>query len=347
MLNMASSSSSLWMYGLVFFFQYKTMVIQYNKPHLSLNKQLKLLQERGIKVTDKDRALCYLQHIGYYRLSAYWYPFRESITVTSNDKTITTVLDNFKDGTLFSHAVDLYVFDKKLRLLLLDALERIEVNVRVDIVHHLGTKDPFVHMNPTLLHGNFTKKTMPDGDTKYQKWQERYKRAITDSNEEFVKHFRNKYSGDLPIWMAIELWDFGLLSTFFQGMAVADKQTIANKYNIPRWKLLEGWLHSMNYIRNVCTHHSRMWNRSLTRQPNFPKRNEILELDHIAYDAYPQSRIYGVIAIMQYLLKIITPKSSWSDRLQKHCDSFPECNGIVSLVNAGFPDRWKEFPLWK
>lgn len=323
------------------------MTIQYSKPHLSLDNQLRLLQERGIKVTDQAKALSYMQRIGYYRLSAYWYPFRESTTALSNGKSITKVLDNFKNGTLFSHAVDLYVFDKKLRLLLLDVLERIEVNLRVDIAHHLGAKDPCAHMKPDLLHGDFTKKIMHNGKTKYQKWQERHQKAIDDSNEEFVQHFRNKYSGDLPIWIAVELWDFGLLSTFFQGMKVADKQVIAAKYNIPRWELLESWLHSMNYIRNVCAHHSRIWNRSLTRQPKFPRKNEIPPLDHIALNPYSQSRVYGVIAIMQYMLSIINPTSSWGNRLREHCNSFPEFNDIVTLTNAGFPNKWEKLPLFQ
>lgn len=145
------------------------MQISYTKPHLSHGNQLELLQGRGLEVTDTKAALSYLQRIGYYRLSAYWYPFRQSTTSTLNGKTTVQILDTFRDGALFSNAVDLYVFDKKLRLLLLDALERIEINMRADIAHYLGKKDIYAHMKPYLLHGKFTQQITVSGDTKYTK----------------------------------------------------------------------------------------------------------------------------------------------------------------------------------
>lgn len=310
-------------------------MIPYSKPFLSLDKQLQLLQDRGMKITDKAKALSYLQRIGYYRLSAYWHPFRKAN------------LDTFIGGTLFSQAVDLYVFDKKLRLLLLDALERLEVNLRVDIAHHLGAIDSCAHMKPNLLHGNFTKQIKPKtGKTKYCEWQKRYQEAVKHSKEEFVKHFEKKYKGDLPIWMAIELWDFGLLSTFFQGMKVSDKQIIADKYNIPNWELLESWLHSMNYVRNVCAHHCHIWNKPLIIHPKLPRKNEIPLLDHIINrDPSLQGRVYGVIAIIQYLLRFVNPTSTWAKRLREHCDSFPELD-TVNLANAGFLDGWEKTMLF-
>lgn len=322
------------------------MKTSYTKPHLSYDEQLELLQGRGLKVTDTKTALSCLQRIGYYRLSAYWYPFRQSTATALNGRTTVQILDSFRDGALFSNAVDLYVFDKKLRLLLLDALERIEINMRADIAHYLGAKDIHAHMKPHLLHGKFTQQVTDSGETKYSKWQARLQKLIRESNEEFVQHFNRKYSGDLPLWIAVELWDFGLLSTFFQGMKVVDKAAIAAKYNIPRWELLESWLHGMNYIRNVCAHHSRTWNRPLTRQPKFPKKNEIPLLDHITLHPYAESRLYGVVAIMQYLLRIINPTSSWGNRLQAHCQSFPILDGGITIANAGFPENWKKLSLW-
>jgi len=182
----------------------------YQKPFLCLSDQLQLLKARGLRVTDDTTAMDYLGRIGYYRLSAYWYPFRvTSLRQDPISKNLIVVRsDQFIEGAHFQDALDLYVFDKRLRLLLLDAIERIEIAIRVDIAHLLGEQDAFAHTNPTLLHGNFTKKIKPKtGKTGYSDWIKNYNDLVDRSKEDFVKHYRSKYSGPLPIWIAVELWD--------------------------------------------------------------------------------------------------------------------------------------------
>lgn len=139
----------------------------YKKPWKSYEEQLELLIARGMRVTDREKALKYLQRIGYYRLSGYWYAFRQRSGVSQDGRRVnekrsgkpledTVALDEFKEGTSFKNVVDLYVFDKQLRLLAMDALERIEIALRVDISHTLGKIDPFAYLKPELLHKTFS-----------------------------------------------------------------------------------------------------------------------------------------------------------------------------------------------
>lgn len=133
------------------------------KPWMSFVDQLTQLEQRGMAVEDRAAALDYLERIGYYRLSGYWYPMR-AIDMTATLAQGQAVRTNaFVDGTRFEDAVRLYVFDKKLRLLALDALERIELAVRVDVAHLLGQRDPKAHESPACLHGNFAKKVITKG----------------------------------------------------------------------------------------------------------------------------------------------------------------------------------------
>ncbi len=156
-------------------------------------------------ITDGAKAAHYLERLGYYRLSGYWYPMRvfKPATTTSQQ----TIGDHFRDGTHFQYVADLYVFDKQLRMLLLDGIERIEVALRVAIAIKLGHQNPYAHMDSGMLHGNFAKKTKyPDGPTGHDVWISRYRRCVGRSHEEFKKHFDKKYpSQGLPIWMAIEV----------------------------------------------------------------------------------------------------------------------------------------------
>jgi abortive infection bacteriophage resistance protein len=203
----------------------------YEKNWLSYEDQLNQLELRGLRVTDRPKALEYLKRIGYYRLSGYWYAFRElselccplesrfSGKQTKKAKTTKLVLEPFLTGSTFDQAVRLYVFDKKLRLLVMDALERIEIAFRVDIAHVLGKHDPFAYLRANLLFSGFSeaidKKT---GVTEHHIWLGKQATLINRSKEEFILHNKSKYGLPLPIWIACEVWDFGTLSTLFGGM---------------------------------------------------------------------------------------------------------------------------------
>jgi abortive infection bacteriophage resistance protein len=329
----------------------------YSKPYRSVVDQLALLASRGMEITDMAAAAACLGRIGYYRLSGYWYPFRKSHLSTDlltgevladphTGKPQIIIEDDFRPGTTFQQIMDLYVFDKRLRLLFLDAIERIEVALRVDIALLLGARDPWAHRDPKQLHGRFLKIDARTGKTEYQKWLDRLDSTFNSSKEEFAKHFKKKYQGELPpIWIAIEIWDFGMLSMFLGGMKVADQEHLAAKYGIPRADLLTSWVRNINNVRNICAHHGRLWNRSPADQPSPPKSGEVAELDHLATSRFSKSRIYATTAALQFLLRTIHPTSSWSVRLKAHCASFPRISGL-SLVQAGFPKDWENLPLW-
>lgn len=146
------------------------------KPWMAFDDQLKQLQRRGLQVEDEAAARSYLKRLGYYRLSGYWYPLRAIDLGASRAKGRAVRADTFVAGSRFEDVVRLYVFDKKLRLLALDALEHIETAVRVDIAHLLGERDPRAHENPDCMHGNFAKKVIAKGPnqgrTEHELWLE-------------------------------------------------------------------------------------------------------------------------------------------------------------------------------
>lgn len=301
-----------------------------------------------MEVSDSEKAEAYLSRIGYYRLSAYWYPFRRYTNTTlHNGKNEKVVEDGFQPGTRFSTCLDLYVFDKKLRLLVMDALERVEIALRTDIALLLGRHDVIAHTNQTLLHGNFTKKVKPhNGQTDHAVWLAKQNDSFRRSKEEFVKHFKNKYPNDeMPIWMAVELWDFGMLSHFFGGMRKSDQDTISAAYSLPNGRILASWLRCLNVLRNSCAHHTRLWNKPLVITPAWPKLHECRELDHLIGNIQSQTRFYASAVILKYLLKIINPSSSWRIRLMDHIVTLPDAPQL-DLTAAGFPAEWEKQAIW-
>lgn len=313
-----------------------------DKKWISFKDQLIILQGRGLVVDNEPAALDYLERIGYYRLSGYWYSFRElkpavGNTVEASDRR----LDTFQQGSHFKDAVDLYVFDKKLRLLALDALERIELAVRVDIAHLLGKQDAYAHENPEMFHGNFTKVKRNGEQPAHQDWLEKYHSHVQRARREpFVNHYMDKY-GKLPIWVAIEIWDFGLLSKVFAGLKYEHKEIIASKYGVKSGKAFASWLRGLNFIRNVAAHHSRLWNI------NVLERSAEMEDDKF-WQQLNNARPYFYFCLMKKMLDTICPNSHWSSRFSTLLDTFPEIDsGAVSLVDFGLLDGWKGWELWE
>lgn len=255
--------------------------MSYPKPWKSHSEQLDQLIDRGMAVTDRDLALDYLERIGYYRLSGYWFAFRERSEPLEHgrkpkkarEKRIAP--DTFRAGTTFKNAVDLYVFDKQLRLLVMDALERIEVALRVDVSHTLGKLDRFAYLKPELFHDEFSVTLDKNsGVTRHHEWLGKHAQLIGRSKEEFVRHNKSKYGLPLAIWVACEVWDFGTLSTLFNGMREAEQDAISRQYGVSNGRVFATWLRSLNYLRNVCAHHSRLWNRNIVDQPKLPSTTE-------------------------------------------------------------------------
>lgn len=305
------------------------------KSWKSYDEQLDLLIARGMQVPDRNKALSYLGKIGYYRLSGYWYPFRHGgkcVVLDKNFKKPQKVKevfqynDQFIDGATFKNAVELYVFDKKLRLLVMDALERIEIAFRADIAHLLGEKDRFAYLDPKHFHDKFSVELNPQKClTKHHEWLSKQARLISRSKEEFIKHNRDKYGFPIPIWVTCEVWDFGAMSNLYDGMLEADQDKISLKYGVDSGRVFATWLRSLNYLRNVCAHHCRLWNSNIIDQPKLPTNDEVVSL--IAFKGQDRliARPFLLLCLIQHLLSKINPSSTWWSK-------------VGTLLNTDFPD---------
>lgn len=305
------------------------------KPWKSINEQIAILRSRGMTISDDTRAQNALKRFGYYRLSGYWYSFRQK----ESDGTLS---DHFVDNTHLSEIVDLYIFDKRLRLLALDALERIELALQVDVAHSLGATDPVGHTSVVHLNrGVANKSERHDKKTNFEVWSGKYgelkKRA---KHRAFVRHNLDEY-GELPIWVAIEVFDFGTLSHLFKMMRRIDRDKIAAKYGLPGGHILEQWLKSLTYIRNVSAHHERLWNNNIKDSSAIPPQFSEMAKSN-------QYRTFRYLCIMQFLLNQICPDSSWKHRTREHLLAFPTpANKGVEVGQLGVVEDWENWALWK
>lgn len=331
--------------------------MSYEKPYLSIDEQLDRLAERGCWLGDRESAGALLNRVGYYRLSGYWYPFRKRVDTAKGPK----VLDEFIDGTTLAKIVQIYEFDRQLRLLTLDAIERIEVAVRFQVGHTLGARGAFAHTDRDALSDEFAERSGPPPslvkwkNSAHAKWLGLREKEEQRSKADFVKHFREKYSRQLPIWVVTELLDFGGLVHLYKGLLQQDRDSIAARYGlydasgVGHGAALGDWLKNLNYVRNVCAHHSRFWNSNVTERMSPRHMKDIPELSHIAHIAESQgsrilSRTYASLAVLAFMTKQIDPDDNWRVRLiQMISNDLPEGREEAEL---GFPLDWRKHTLW-
>ena len=316
------------------------MTTAYSRPHLSFQGQVALLKRRNLTITDDQRAEKWLRLIGYQRLKPYWFPFRLTSQKTGK------LLESFRPGASLGDAVDLYIADKNLRLIFMDALERIEVSVRVDVSHTLGRRDRFAHRSTAYLDPSRSKQIAKNSkQTRHRVWLGHADRAERRSKVDWVREFKGKYGAPLPIWMAVETWDFGTLSHLYEIAHPSDRKVIAGQYGVSDPEVFLSWLRCLATVRNICAHHGRLWNEPLANQPKLPKRNAIPDLSHIQPGSQAHTRLYAAAAIIQFLLRTITPTSRWHDRLSNSLRQLAQVKGI-SLNDTGFAAGWKARHLW-
>lgn len=295
-------------------------------------------------------ALRWLQRVGYYRLSAYWYPFRvfRLVQDAQTGAIESSRTDEFVPGTTFDDAVNLYLFDRKLRLLLADALERIEVSLRVEVAYRLGKNDTFAHLHEDAFHASFRDKVhKSSGKTAFAQWQAKYQGLVERSREDFVEHYRQKHGPDLPIWVAIEVWDFGAVSQLLGMMKVADQQAIAHRYGVDDWRVFASWVRSLSYLRNLVAHHSRVWNRNMVSQPKMPLLASIPWTAHFTDQADLLAKPFVYLAMARHLVDITCPGSQWAQRAAELLRSFPQQHSDRkhSLSGMGAPADWQAWWL--
>ena len=281
----------------------------FTKTHFTYGSQIVLLESRGLIITNKELAGKKLQHISYYRLSAYFLPFQQEKDIFMND-------------TRFDEILRVYYFDKELRKIIFNAIETIEVNIRADIAYNLSKQvGAFGYMEKENLN-------IPYKD--YLNLIQAIQRETNRSKEAFVTHFKKKYKSDiLPIWMVVEIISFSTLSKFFKALK-AEQETITSTLNVPP-KVLKNWLHVINHIRNICAHHGRLWNKQFAIKALIPKK--IPQFKDLKND-----KIFILIMILNYMFKNIGTENEFSEKIKNLLKKYPE----IPIEALGFTEDWEK-----
>jgi len=295
--------------------------VPYIKPALTYAAQLSQFKDRGLIIDDDQLFLEILEKKSYYRLSGYWYPF-----LADKENHL------FKEGSSFEAVYKLYCFDRELRQLVLRGLEKIEIAVRAKMIYVFShSHGPFWYTDS----GNFSNANS-HSETLNKIFTE-YKR----SDAQFIKAFRNKYNDKFPpSWTAFEIISFGTISWLYAKINPGrSKREVAAYFGL-RDKVFESWLHGLVYLRNVCAHHSRLWNRVMRIQPMKPTstKNNWLNNTEVL-----NNRTYYLLSMIIYLLDSMQEPHILQYEVRALLSKYPE----VHTAAMGFPGDWQDESIWQ
>lgn len=296
---------------------------KFEKPAITIGEQLRVLEDRGLTISDRNSALHYLEFIGYYRLSGYMIRFQ-----TGGDG---ADRHDFQNKTGIEDVVSDYIFDRKLRLITMDAIERIEVAAKATIFNHLA-----VAYGPHW----YTQSQVFRHKGAHQKFEKRVEEVMVRRKSQFVQHYVDSYTipRTPPGWMLAEELSLGTISHLYSDLAKNDdKKPAARRFGAPKIDVMTSWLHALSYTRNLCAHHARIWNRGMTIQPKMARSWDS------RIPAESKGRFYGTAFLLAHLLLNVSPESSWTHRL---CALVDSGRNKALQPQMGFPSGWRSEPIW-
>lgn len=294
----------------------------YKKQPQSSAALIELLKSRNLIIEDEVRATRYLESIGYYRLSGYMYHLQ------APDKS-----HCFIEGTSFDKVVDMYKFDKRLRAIVMEYMERIEVALRAKLTNYYSSAHGFFW---------YAKAELFDDKSTAAAILHDIKEDFKIPKDHFLRTYKRNYSAEPlpPSQMALETLSLGELARLYKALVTDEfKMLIAEEFRLAP-SSLETWFIWLTNVRNVCAHHSRLWNRNMSAlRPHMPSRKAFKFAVPMPEEA--NTNMYGVIALMHRLLKSFNPANSFTKKVE---DLIREYKVDAALM--GFPDDWERTAVW-
>lgn len=315
--------------------------MRYTKRPLSIPEQVEKLKLRGLLIDDEQSAEGYLSNISYYRLRAYTFPFQENDDTSADHRFL-------RNDIHFSDIIDLYCFDRRLRFLMFNAIEKIEIAVRTKIVqvYAEATGDSHWFANPHLYNNIAAKDKQGKTTTRFALLMDEIAAEVKRSTEDFVKHYNHKYGDPVlpPAWMTLEVVSFGTLSRLYQLLKTSpQKKQVAMSFGIKDDEVFSNWLHAIAVWRNYCAHHSRVWNRRSVVNVKLPKKHTYSFLDD-AQGSIRANKVFTILCCIKYISNIISPGSEFKSNL---VSIIAQSGRLLTIQEMGFVDNWEDMDVWK
>jgi len=306
-----------------------------NKPAYTIANQIALLKQRGMLFRNEADAPHCLKNISYYRLKGYWWDMQVDYT-----------LHTLKQNTYFEDILARYNFDRHLRLILFDAIERIEIALRAKMIYHLSVnygglwyKDASLFENTKITVNNITK-------TIHQNTLDDLQKEFDRSQEIFIKDQRKRYPNqDADAWKILEVASMGTLSKLYKNLKhqLPEKAIIAKEMGLNLHTELSSWLEAITYVRNIIAHHSRLWSRNMVKKPIEQINNPVGLWFSNPLTQVQTKKPFLIISCLVYLCNQVTP----NHHIKKNIIDLFKSHPNIPIYKLGFLNQWYNEPIWK
>lgn len=271
------------------------------KIYKTFEEQINLLTSRGLLINDIPSAIKTLSSVNYYRLNVYFHQY--------------LVDDHFPSYITFEKIFEHYENDRKLRHVIIQFLEEVEVKLRCQLAYEYGKISPLAFYDSSLF----------ENAAVWHELHDAFDIEITrPQNSQIYSHYKEKYNSEFEIWIIVEFLSFGNLSKMYSISSDKIKNAIAGTLHVHETLVLS-WLNSLSMLRNICAHYGYLRNRVFDISPAITKvhRNQIQN----------KNSLFPLMIALSWMI----------DHGKK--EEFIRKLSIIDndLVAYGFPTNWKEF----
>ena len=292
----------------------------YQKPFRTVAEQVALLEGRGLMMdVDPAEFAAFLRSVNYYRFTGYAIPFQ-------------TDREHFAKGAKVSDILALYAYDRKLRDLLFEALEVIELTFRTVFAHEAArAHGPLGYLDAA----NFT------DASKHGKAVVRLQDEIDRSKEQCILHFKKNYQNP-PVWSIVEIASFGALVHFFRMMCETDQNRVATAYGM-KGNYAASYTQHLCVLRNLCAHHGRLYDHQWDYRFSPLVEWAGLPIPKWRPFFYQCALVYRFLAPTE---KVAFDREGWKARLTKLMDETPTNPVFDARARAAIPSDPFNSPYW-
>lgn len=289
------------------------------KPALTYEGQIaRLINVHNLDIPNKEDAISILKCVNYYRLSGY------GIGLKKADNP-----EEYLDGTSLEQIYRLYQFDSSLRNNLIHLIEQIEIQLRTQLSYFIALQyGPEGYMDSDNFHDKKNKHAESIHSIIIEKFR---KECCHQRNAPFVIHHMQKYQGHFPIWVAVELFTFGNLSSLYSILNLDDQKQIAKLYKT-KPLFLRSWILALVEIRNICAHYGRLYNMPLKQTPHVYN-------DYKKYILPGSNKLFPALLTIKRMLQANEQWRAFEQDLENLLKNYSD---VVRLSYMGFPSNWKE-----
>ena len=306
-----------------------------NKPAYTISDQIALLKQRGMLFRNETQAHHLLKNISYYRLKGYWWDMQSD-----------PIQHTFGPNVFFEEIIERYDFDRRLRIILFEAIEQIEIALRTKMIYHLSIAygglwylNQAIFDTATITQKGTTKTAHMFALAELQK-------EFNRSQEIFIKEHRGRYPGEnADAWKILEVASMGTLSKLYKNLRnqLPEKATIAKEMGLNSISTFEGWLEAITLMRNIIAHHGRLWSRTMVKHPSVKLKNPAGAWFAGELKSAQLKKPFAIVSCMVYMCKHLSGSDDVRQRIIALINSYPD----LPVYKYGFFDKWRNEPLWK